>query len=520
MSVHFRVQGQSIVVHGKTYEHRELIKSLGGRFNSANKSWRLPASEENRERLRQLCKACGGGELPALVTETEDGTETTERPADVGGGNDEGGLTIAELLERANTALREKFPWPVWVIGEVQNLARKEHIYLQLAEAQEGGQQTLSVSAVIWRQQVEVIAARGSLDFLQDGLQVRCLCSVHLYRERGVVSLQVLDVDPAFTQGALAVAREKLLRELRATGQDRINKSLTMPRVPGRVGLITAAGSRAYGDFCDQLRLLEVPLQVIFHPAPMQGEEVLREVPQAIAALGDCDVIVITRGGGSASDLRWFDSAEVAAAIVASPVPIVAAIGHHEDLCVAEEISFMRQKTPTAAADYLASIFTELDELCHTLRAELAAMLQRSWQTVQTRYETISGELGVAAMAWQRRGDARLGELAAKVSGAAEEGIKRRQGYRAELAALLQERARQQVLRREMTLQEMEKHLLGLDPSPWLQKGWARIYGERGLLKSVKHAVAGEQVVAVMSDGRLKLQVMETEVVQTDKKED
>ena len=512
MSVHFRVYPQSIVVSGNTYAQRELLKSLGGRFDGNNKAWRLSNTAENRTRLQELCDACGGGELPCFVTE-QDEAEKSElqqiipsEPA-----VSEGGLSLAELLERADVGLREKFPYPVWVVGEVQNLGRKGNIYLQLVEAQEGKHQTLSVSAVIWKNFIKPIEERCGVDFLQDGLQIRCLCEVQLYRERGSLSLRVREIDPAFTHGTLALAREKLLRELRAAGKDRLNKSLTLARVPQRIGLITAAGSRAYGDFCDQLRALQVPVQVIFRPTPMQGEDVLREVPRAITELKDCDLIVITRGGGSASDLHWFDSAEVAAGIVAASVPIVAAIGHHEDLCVAEEISFMRQKTPTAAADYIAELFAELEALCQALRTELSAALQHSWQTVQTRYTTTSSRLISSALAWQRQGDTHLAERAAAVISAAQEGLQRRHNHRRDLVTILYEQAPRQLATHSAALQEQEKRLLAVDPRPWLAKGWARIYAARGLVKSVTQVAVGEQVKAVMGDGRLKLQVVETE---------
>lgn len=528
LSVHFRVYPQVIVVSGNTYTQRELLKSLGGRFDGNNKSWRLPNTADNRTRLQELCDACGGGELPCFVAEQDEpqqgvsararSEQESERYKQLrqqkvseATTSEAGGLSIAELLERADTSLREKFPYPIWVVGEVQNLGHKGHIYLQLVEGQEGKHQTLSVSAVIWKNFIKPIEERCGADFLQDGLQIRCLCDVQLYRERAALSLRIREIDPAFTHGALALAREKLLRELRAAGKDRVNKNLTLTRVPQRIGLITAAGSRAYGDFCDQLRALQVPVQVFFRPTPMQGEDVLEEVPQAIAALHACDVIVITRGGGSASDLRWFDSAEVAAGIVAARVPIVAAIGHHEDLCVAEEISFMRQKTPTAAADYLAGLFVELEELCQALRTDLSVALQHSWQTVQARYANASSRLSREALAWQRRGDVRLAEMAAAVISAAQEGLQQRHNHHRDLASLLHERAQRQLATHGATLQAREKQLLAVDPRSWLAKGWARIYANRGLVKSVTQVARGEQVRAVMDDGQLKLQVVDVE---------
>ena len=510
MSVTFRVYPQSIVVSGKTYEHRELLKSLGGRFNSSSKSWQLPNSAENLTRMQELCAACGGQQLPSIVSAEDDKDDTVAPIVPPIAAENNDGLTIAELLARADASLQEKFPYPIWVVGEVQNLGHKGHIYLQLVEPQDDKQQTLSINAVIWKNFIKIIEAQCGTDFLQDGLRIRCLCDVQLYRERGALSLRIREIDPAFTRGALALARERLLRELRATGKDRINKQLKLARVPQQIGLITAAGSRAYGDFCDQLRALQVPLQVFFRPTPMQGEDVLREVPQAIAELSDCDLIVITRGGGSASDLRWFDSAEIATGIITARVPIVAAIGHHEDLCVAEEISFMRQKTPTAAADYLAHLFSELDELCRALLYDLAVLLQQHWQTAQARYTSISSKLVNAATDWQWRGNRQLQELAVALINAAQEGLRQREGRHDDCAVLLQQQVQCQLHRHTEVVHALEKKLLAVDPQPWLAKGWAQLYAAQERVTSVTQVAAGEAVRAVMVDGQLMLRVVDT----------
>ena len=59
----------------------------------------------------------------------------------------------------------------------------------------------------------------------------------------------------------------------------------------------------------------------------------------------NCDIIVIT-SGGSAADLRWFDAKEVAHAIANSKTPIISAIGHHDDMTIAEDISYAKLKNP------------------------------------------------------------------------------------------------------------------------------------------------------------------------------
>ena len=78
----------------------------------------------------------------------------------------------------------------------------------------------------------------------------------------------------------------------------------------------------------------------------MQGESTLKDVAKGLRELSslDLDAIVLTRGGGSAADLRWFDSPEIAYALAESRVPVISAIGHHDDVCVAELISPFTEK--------------------------------------------------------------------------------------------------------------------------------------------------------------------------------
>src|SRR5690606_37392279 len=120
---------------------------------------------------------------------------------------------------------------------------------------------------------------------LQDGLKVRMLCDVSLYRDRGHITLNVLDIDPADTKGSLALAREQLLKELRAKGLDQANKRLNLTDFPLTLGLISADDSRAKSDFLDQLFTYGYPGRVIFFPAQMKGERLLTEVVAGLKAL-------------------------------------------------------------------------------------------------------------------------------------------------------------------------------------------------------------------------------------------
>ena len=369
MSIFYHTVDQTIVISGKTYPHRDKIKRAGAKFNGTDKTWVAKLETNILKEIHQICIDLGGG--PTGGTQVQDHetppprTSSTQAKIDLAIENQKSAITdvtVAELMYKAGIAINQAFPRSIWVIGEIQNLnSRKHGLFLSLAENKSNSSETASVTVngTIWGRNLKEIQRKHGMDtinsILEEGLRGRFLCQVSLYKDRGQVTLNIMDIDPDFTKGALALAREALLKELRSQGLDRKNKALQPTMFPLQIGLISADGSRAQSDFLDQLSLYGYPGKTIFYDSQMQGEAVLKTVVHAVRkAINDgCDYIVITRGGGSAADLRWFDSKEVALAVAESPVPIIAAIGHHDDVCIAEEIAFQREKTPTAAADFI-----------------------------------------------------------------------------------------------------------------------------------------------------------------------
>lgn len=571
MSIHYRAVGTTIIVFGNTYPLRERIKALGGRYNGPDKNWRLPMSEANLAQVEELCRSVGGGlsETPAPPKELETSKPAdaalaglTPKEADTSKLADAAmtGLSVSELIGRAAQAISLAFPQSVWVVGEVQNVSHKASgIYFDLAEGRSNGHQnaTITVRAIVWTRNKRDIAARHApqavFDLLQDGMQVRCLCAVQLYRDRGSLSLVIEDIDPAFTKGALALARERLLKELRAKGLDQANKRRPITPFPFKVGLISASGSRAQSDFLDQIQQGGFPGEVLFCPTPMQGESVPGLVASALLRLSQagCDVIVLTRGGGSAADLRWFDAPEIAYAIASCPIPIIAAIGHHDDVCVAEEVCHLRQKTPTAAADCILEVFRQTKERIERLALEGAAALDRtltqaselqaalterlalgSQSALTRRHESLvmrgSDLERVVATALHNMGQA-LTQRAGALSTAAAHGLHRNDVNTTQLVARIDATAQQRlgacdksilqtvtrlgahaanlVANASMVLSELDGALGRFNPKPWMRKGWTQFTGPRGPVRRRGDVQLGELVRARLDDAMVELRV-------------
>jgi exodeoxyribonuclease VII large subunit len=520
MSVHYRVIDNELIIVGHTYPHKDQIKALGARFDREHKAWKLSHSESNHSQVDHLCRQLGGGPLGGAVSAPApslgiDTTPTTRPQVE--------GITVGELMQQADMAVRTAFPRTIWVIGEIQNLSQRHlGVFFELAEQKDGGRSasaTTAVKATIWNSTLAHLQAKFAqhkedlFALLADGMQTRVLCQVSLYKDRGQISLVIMDIDPAFTKGALALAREALLKELRKNGLDQKNKQLPRPLFPFRIGLISAEGSRAQSDFMDQLRTYHFPGEVVFCDARMQGEKTPSEVVAAIHTLlrAEVDLIVITRGGGSAADLRWFDDREVALAVANATIPVVAAIGHHDDVCVAEEIAFQREKTPTAAADFVIHCFQQTRDRINHLADSLALQVERKLEWHTKLLHQLTERLGHSVLTCLNRQGDLLTLWAEKVSHGALRAIERQQFATKTLYAHIYRAANNHWQRASNSLAELEKALVARDPMPWIKKGWTQLFGDQGHIKSVEQLRNGDQLRARLTDGQVYVAVQRIE---------
>lgn len=274
--------------------------------------------------------------------------------------------TIVELNTEVQNYLKQRYPVTIWVQGEIKNYdrnAHRNHIFFELCEKNPDNEQVLArITAVIFdgvKQRLANSLRKIEAGFqLRDDIEVRFECVVDLYPPSGSYQLKVVDMDPYYTLGKIAQQRQSILEALKKEGLLEKNKMLPLPWVPLKVGLITSYNSAAYHDFLKELAESRYGFRVFHVDARMQGQQMEQDVCRAIELLNQqpMDVIVIIRGGGSRSDMAWFDNLKIARAIAHSGLPVFTGLGHEIDLSVSDLVAHTYQKTPTAAARYLTEL--------------------------------------------------------------------------------------------------------------------------------------------------------------------
>jgi exodeoxyribonuclease VII large subunit len=190
--------------------------------------------------------------------------------------------SVSDINELVFGALRRQFPRQIWVRGEVQGYDLRKHrdtVSFTLAEkSADSDDVRASVTAIIFgddRRAIEALLRQSDNAFtLQDGIEVRFRVEVSLWVKAGRYQLQVRGIDPTYTLGRLAQNRKRIVEQLTQRGLLNQNKTVALPLVPLRIGVIGAKGSAGLRDFITHLTQSGLQFAISMIDAAMQGPQV------------------------------------------------------------------------------------------------------------------------------------------------------------------------------------------------------------------------------------------------------
>lgn len=252
-------------------------------------------------------------------------------------------LTVTEVNREAR-ALLESGLAKLWIEGEISGLSRPAsgHLYFRLKDAKS------QLSAAFFRQR-----QRGPTIALKNGDQVLAYGRVSIYEARGDFQLIVEQIEPAGV-GVLKREYEKLRLKLSEEGLFDEAKKRSLPLLPTRIGVITSPSGAAIRDILSVLGRRFPQIPVVIYPTSVQGETAAGEIRTALETANvraECDVLILTRGGGSLEDLWAFNDEALARAIAGSAIPTISAVGHEIDFTIADFVADLRAPTPSGAAE-------------------------------------------------------------------------------------------------------------------------------------------------------------------------
>lgn len=280
-------------------------------------------------------------------------------------------LTVRELTLYVKKILeRDQLLQAVWVRGEISNFKwhTSGHIYFTLKD------EASQIKCVMFR------SAAQRLRFRPDnGMQVIVGGNISVFERDGAYQMYAAEMEPAGL-GALHLEYEQLKRRLAEEGLFAEALKRALPRLPRKVGLVTATTGAAIRDMVTIARRRFPSVRLVIAPALVQGAEAPASLIRGLelmARVPGVDVIIIGRGGGSLEDLWAFNDEGLARAIRACPIPVVSAVGHETDFTIADFAADLRAPTPSAAAELVVPSRSELMGQVDSLRIRLASAARR-----------------------------------------------------------------------------------------------------------------------------------------------
>jgi len=430
-------------------------------------------------------------------------------------------LSVSALNRSARDLLERGFP-RVWIEGELSNLARPSsgHLYFTLKDSQ------AQIRGAMFKSRNQLLRFRPA-----EGMQVLVRAKVSLYEARGDYQLLAESMQEA-GDGVLQRAFDALKLKLEQEGLFDPAWKKPLPELPSRIGVITSPSGAAIRDVLSVLRRRFPAIPVLVYPVPVQGKDAGRDIAAMLrkaAQRNECDVLLLTRGGGSLEDLWAFNEEVVARAIHACTLPVVCAVGHEVDYTIADFVADRRAPTPSAAAELLSP--DQQDWLGQLLGLErrLVRHLQQQLGDTRRRLHWLQQRLQLRHPGQHLRQQAqRLDDLELRTRLATSSYFNKLQSTLDNLLARLRaqtpvHRIRRLVLQHEALRQRLHnsmrerlqqdqrrlalagKALDTISPLATLERGYAIVSraGKRDILRKAADISRGDRIEARLAEGRL-----------------
>jgi exodeoxyribonuclease VII large subunit len=436
-------------------------------------------------------------------------------------------LSIKELTKYIKMKLEgDTLLQDVWVRGEISNFTHHSsgHMYFTLKD------EASRIKSIMFASQNQ------RLPFIpKEGTMVIARGNISLYDRDGQYQFYVTQMQPDGI-GSLFLAFEQLKLKLEAEGLFAIEHKKVIPRFPEAIGVITSPTGAAIRDIIITLQRRYPTVPVIVFPVVVQGTQAASVIAKAINRmneLGEVDVIIIGRGGGSLEELWPFNEEVVARSIYASKLPIISAVGHETDFTIADFVADLRAATPTAAAELAVPHHLELRQQIHHYMQRLIQHIQDQVQRRRLALTRIARspfltqphrQLLQPTERLDRLKEQLLFRMRSRIqryvekTGRLEKVLaKHHPGQHIHVARARLDRARTSLLQTLRTSIKEDKNRLNshirqldaLSPLKVMQRGYSLVYDEKEttLIKSISQIQPGDVLKIRMTDGQIDCQV-------------
>ncbi|MHA7137363.1 exodeoxyribonuclease VII large subunit [Rossellomorea arthrocnemi] len=417
----------------------------------------------------------------------------------------------------------------LFVRGEISNFKRHSsgHMYFTLKD------EKARILSVMFSSNNQSMKFRP-----ENGMNVLIRGDVSVYESGGQYQIYVKEMQPDGI-GELYLAYEQLKEKLEKAGYFDQGRKRVIPKFPKRIAVVTSPTGAAIRDIITTIKRRYPIGEILIFPALVQGEQAAGSIAGAMKKvndLGDIDVLIIGRGGGSIEELWAFNEEIVAQAIVESKIPVISAVGHETDFTIADFVADLRAPTPTAAGelavphvdDLLERIMNRKLRLIKSFKAKLQSdrsrlnSLMKSYalrnprNLYQQKIETVdrlTDQLQKNISLHVRRNHDQLTRLHSRLQRVHPSQLITLQHERVLFMKTRVEKQFKQVLKEKNNrFSSSLSTLHALSPLKVMDRGYSLVYQDEGtLIKSSKQVKAGDHLEINVRDGKIHCEVESVE---------
>ncbi len=317
------------------FSEKDEVKRLGAKFDWQEKQWFIPVGLDLDPFSKWLPKQVDNDQPFSLYD------------------------LMLSVQSTVNTQLNDRY----WVRAELVSVSHHVHLYMELSDHDNQGQEVAKVRAILWNHRANELLKRFEAQTgmpLKAGMKLLLQVRVEFHTRYGF-SLDVIDIDPNFTVGEMAAKLNRIRMRLQEEKLYYCNHAAKTPIEFCKVAVIAPPQAAGLGDFKSQAKGLADLCEFHYYNASFQGQQMLTEITAAFELITQdhkqkqFDAVVMIRGGGAKADLFQLNEYEIAKAICTAPLAVIVGIGHERDQTLLDEVANKSCHTPSLVITYITS---------------------------------------------------------------------------------------------------------------------------------------------------------------------
>ncbi|MCA1763366.1 MAG: exodeoxyribonuclease VII large subunit [Cryomorphaceae bacterium] len=451
-------------------------------------------------------------------------------------------FSLSELAQSISAQLEKTYRSSYWIRAEVSKLnhyPQSGHCYPQLVEKKDGkiiaDLRGFILKSIYERTRKTFEEVTGKA--LGDGMQILFRCKVGYHPVYGL-SLNILEIEPAYTLGEMARLRTEAIARLKRENLFALNKTQHLALLPRKIAVISVETSKGYRDFAETIANspFSKAIEIRLYNALLQGDAAVDSIRDALKRIEQTDfeynAVAIIRGGGGETGLDCYDTYRLARDICTFPAPVLTGIGHATNLTVVEQVAFKNLITPTDLAQFIMGHFA--DFTVRIAQAERSLKIfRKGWFELKIReLNGLRSELIQVAGNRTHIENRKLISIAGQLkSGISEilEAEKARTRYRIpvtlnqkiyarlskcgnHMEALQRSTAlasREQLKASKAELQHFSEKIRILDPANTLKRGFSITEKNGAVITDASQLKSGDQIETTFARGKVKSKIEE-----------